>query len=442
MGEGNEKEVDRLKEKLNRLTGMYDKGSNLKNEILAGLISFFAIVYIIVVNATILADAGIPIEGAVWATILTSVVGCFIVGFGANAPLILVPGMGVNAMFTYTFVHAMELSWQEALAVVFVSGLVFILISFTRLAKVLATSIPSTLKEGISVGLGLFLAFIGLEKSGLIVRGDHSLIALGNIGSLDILAFLLTLAIAIVLFLRKIPGHFLITIFLGTMIAWLFGLIDTSQMDGFGISLSDYAGVFGAMSFGKIMSVTFWVAVFSLTMVLVFENIGLVSGQVKQAKQDDNYGAAMRSVSVSAMLSGVFGSSPTVSTVEGAAGIAAGGRTGITAIVTGVLFLVASLFIPLIKLIPSSAIAPILIIIGGLMVQNIKNIDFENLSEAFPAFLIIIMIPFTYSIADGMAFGFIAYPIAKLAVGQPKQVSMPMYIIALLFLIYFLLQAL
>lgn len=429
-----------MKEKLNQITGMYDKGSNLKREILAGLISFFAIVYIIVVNATILSDAGIPIEGAIWATILTSMIGCFIVGFGANVPLILVPGMGVNAMFTYTFVHAMGLTWQEALAVVFVSGIVFIVICFTPLAKILTTSIPNSLKEAISVGLGLFLAFIGLEKSQIIVRGEHSLIALGDIGSLEVVAFLITFVIALGLFLRNIPGHFLITIIIGTITAWLFGLIDTSQMEESSLSFAEYSVVFNAMSFEKIMSITFWIAVFSLTMVLVFENIGLVSGQIKQAKQDKQYDPAMRSVSVSAMLSGVFGSSPTVSTVEGAAGIAAGGRTGITSIVTGLLFLAASLFIPLIKIIPISAITPILIIIGGLMVLNIKNINLEDLSEALPAYLIIIMIPFTYSIADGMAFGFIAYPLAKLAVGKANEVSMPLYIIALLFLINFLLQ--
>lgn len=429
-----------MKEYINRLTGMYDKGSNMKQEILAGFISFFAIVYIIVVNATILADAGIPIEGAVWATILTSVAGCLIVGFGANTPLILVPGMGVNAMFTYTFVHSMGLTWQEALAVVFISGLIFILIAFTRLSHVLATSIPDTLKDGINVGLGLFLALIGLEKSLLVVKGEHSLVALGDIGSPEVLAFLVTLVVATILFIRNVPGHFLITIFIGTVIAWLFGLIDLSQMEGFGLSTTDYAGVFAGMSFNKITSTVFWAAVFSLTMVLVFENIGLVSGQVKQAKQEEKYGRSMKSVSISAMLSGFFGSSPTVSTVEGAAGIAAGGRTGVTAIVTGMLFLVSFFFIPFIKLIPSSAISPILIIIGVLMVQNIRNIDFRNLPEAFPAFLIIVMIPFTYSIADGMAFGFIAYPIAKLAVGHRRDVSVPLYIIAALFLIYFFMQ--
>ncbi|RKQ32682.1 NCS2 family permease [Oceanobacillus halophilus] len=429
-----------MKNRINNLTGVYDKGSTIKNEILAGFISFFAIVYIIVVNSTILADAGIPIQAAVWATILTSVAGCFIVGFGANVPLILVPGMGVNAMFAYTFVHSMGLTWQEALGVVFISGLVFIVIAFTKLSNVLSTAIPGTLKHAITVGLGLFLALIGLEKSNIIVRGEHALVALGDIGSLEVVAFLLTFVIAIGLFLRNIPGNFLITIFLGTVIAWVFGLIDTSQMGASSLSIEDYGSVFAAMSFDSIASITFWIAVFSLTMVLVFENIGLVSGQVNQAKQPGKYIPAVRAVSISAMFSGLFGSSPTVSTVEGSAGITSGGRTGITAIVTGLLFLLSFLFIPFISLIPGSAISPILIIIGGLMLQNIRDINLQDLSEAFPAFLIIIMIPFSYSIADGIAFGFIAYPIAKLAVGKASQVSKPLYIIAGLFFINFLLQ--
>ncbi|MFD1849302.1 NCS2 family permease [Oceanobacillus bengalensis] len=420
--------------------GVYDKGSTIKKEVLAGVISFFTIVYIIVVNSSILADAGIPAEAAIWATILTSFVGCLLMGFGANVPLILVPGMGVNAMFTYTFVHSMGLTWQEALAVVFISGILFIIIAFTKLSGILATAIPSSLKHAISVGLGLFLALIGLEKSGMIIRGDYSLISLGNIGSPEVLAFLITLATAVVLFLRNVPGSFLITIFLGAIIAWMFGLIDISQLGVFEISMGDYSEVIGAMSFERIMSMTFWIAIFSLTMVLVFENIGLISGQVNQAEQPDKYTPAFRVGAISTMLSGFFGSSPTVSTVEGSAGITAGGRTGITSIVTGMLFLLSVFFIPFIKLIPDSAIAPILVIIGGLMLQDIKNIDLQDLSEGFPAFLIIIMIPFSYSIADGIAFGFIVYPLAKLAVGKANQVSVPLYIIAGLFLLNFMLH--
>lgn len=417
------------------------RNTSLKNEILAGIISYFAIVYIIIVNSTILADAGIPVQAAVLATILTSAVGCFIAGFGANLPLILVPGMGVNAMFTYTFVHSMGLTWQEALGVVFVSGIVFMLIAFTPLLQTLTIAIPSTLKDSITVGLGLFLALIGLEKSNIIVKAEHSLIAFGDITSPEVIAFFLTFFIAVILFLRNIPGNFLLTIVIGTVIAWMFGEVDVSSIGSSNVLVGDYADVFFGMSFAAAADLAFWIAVFSLTMVLVFENIGLVYGQVKEAKQPEKYKDGVRVVSISAMVSGVFGSSPTVSTAEGAAGIAAGGRTGITAIVTGLLFLISFLFIPLIEVIPANAISPILIIIGVLMVQNVKNINVQDLSDAIPAFLIIMMIPFSYSIADGMAIGFIAYPIVKLAAGKGKEMSMPLYVIAGLFLFYFLSQA-
>lgn len=435
------KEGSKMKEKIKKLTNLSEKGTTMKQEILAGFVSFFTIVYIIAVNSTILADAGIPIQAAVWATILTCVAGCLIMGIWGNLPLILVPGMGVNAMFSYTFVHSMGLTWQEALAVVFIAGLLFVIIAFTPLSDILTTAIPSSLKDSISVGLGLFLALLGLEKSQLVVRGEHSLISLGDISSPTVLAFILTLILAVILFLRNIPANFLITIFVGTIIAWMFGLVDMSSLkNGFGSSSGDYGSVFGAMSFGNIASNTFWIAVFSLTMVLVFENIGLISGQLGQLNQNEKYGKAFRVTSISAVLSGIFGSSPTVSTVETAAGITAGGRTGITSIVTGLLFLLSIFFIPFVTIIPSSAIAPILIIIGGLMLQNVKSINFDDLSEVIPAFFIIIMIPFTYSIADGIAFGFIAYPIAKLVVGKASQVSIPLYIISGLFLLNFILH--
>jgi len=431
-----------FKEKINRLTGVYDKGSTIKQEILAGCVSFFTIVYIIAINSTILADAGMPMQAAVWSTILTSVVGCLMMGIGVNVPLILVPGMGVNAMFTYTFVHSMGLTWQEALAVVFVSGLFFAIIAFTRLSKILSTSIPTSLKNAINVGLGLFLALIGLEKSELIVRGEHSLISIGNIGSAEVIAFLITFILAIILFLRNVPANFLITIFAGTIIASMFGLVDMSQLsNGTSYAIDSYGSVFLAMSFDSISNIVFWAAVFSLTMVLVFENIGLVSGQLGQIKQQqEKYSSAFRVTSISTITSGIFGSSPTVSTVETAAGITAGGRTGITSIVTGLLFLLSIFFIPFVTIIPASAIAPILIIIGGLMLQNVKDINFQDLSDGIPAFLIIIMIPFSYSIADGIAFGFIAYPIVKLVVGKQKQVSTPLYIIAGLFLLNFIMH--
>lgn len=405
---------------------------------MAGTIGFFTIVYIIAVNSLILSEAGVPLEAAIIATIVTSVIGCLLMGFWANAPIILVPGMGINALFSYTMVHSMGLTWQEALAVVFVSGLIFMFVAFTSFAKKLSAVIPDSLKEAITVGLGLFLMLIGLEMGGIVAKGTDSIITLGEFNDPFVLAAVITFLIAIVLFMRNIPGNFLITIVLGTLIAAGFGLIDFQQAEGETVKASDYMEVFGAMSFENLFSFVFWIAVFSLTLVLVFENIGLVHGHVSFINKPDKFSRAFQANSVSAMLSGVFGTSPTVSTVETAAGMAAGGRTGLTAVTTGMLFAASVFFIPLIKLIPNSAIAPILIIIGGLMLQNIRNIDMKDMSESFPAIIIIAMIPFTYSIADGIAIGFILYPIIKVAIGRAREVSLSLYVIAVLFIFNFI----
>ncbi|WP_417897908.1 NCS2 family permease [Bacillus haimaensis] len=412
--------------------------TTLKREMMAGMISFFTIVYIIAVNGTILAEAGIPIEAGIIATILTCVVGCWLMGFWANAPIILVPGMGINAMFTYTLVHSMGLSWQEALGVVVISGVIVTVISFTKLSQLLLEAIPNSLKHAITVGLGLFLTLIGLEKGGLVTKGDNSLLALGDVTSPYVIATILSVILAVILFMRNVPANFLISMIVGTGIAAALGVVSFSDVGGNALPLDAYASLFGAVSFAKIGEFTFLVAVFSLTMVLLFENIGLINGHLSMIKRPEKFKRSFQANGISVLTSGLLGTSPTVSTVESAAGIAAGGRTGVTAIVTGSLFLLSIFAIPFIKIIPGSAIAPILIIIGVLMLQSVKQIDFQDLTEGFPAFLVIVMIPFSYSIADGIAFGFIAYPLVKLALGKAKEVSAPLYVIAALFFLTFL----
>lgn len=421
----------------NRLFQLEKNETTIKRELLAGIVSFFTIVYIIAVNSLILSEAGIPLEAAIMATIVTSFAGCFLMGFWGNVPILLVPGMGVNALFSYTIVQSMGMSWQEALAVVLVSGMIFMIVAFSRFSKTLSDSIPQSLKEAITIGLGFFLMLIGLEKGGIVEKGTNSIIALGDLGEPQVLATMLTFLIAIVLFLRNVPGNFLITVVVGTALAWAFGGINFEQTQTEAFSLSDYMGVFGAFSFDNVLSMSFWIAVFSLTMVLVFENIGLVHGHVSFINRSDRFSRAFQANSISVFLSGLFGSSPTVATVESTAGMAAGGRTGLTAVTTGALFLLSTFFIPVIKLIPNSAVAPILIIIGGLMLQNIRNLNLGDLSESFPAIFIIAMIPFTYSIADGIAVGFILYPILKIAIGKAKEVSITLYVIASLFLFNF-----
>ncbi|MFT9850182.1 NCS2 family permease [Aneurinibacillus sp. REN35] len=412
-----------------------------KKEIVAGTVSFFTIVYIIAVNSSILAEAGIPIEAGMIATILTAFTGCVLMGLSANAPIVLVPGMGINALFSYTLVQGMGLTWQEALAAVVLSGLLFGVVAFTSLSALITRAIPQSLKEAITVGIGLFLAFIGLQKGGIVVSSATTFVALGDFGSAPVLLTLASLILTLVLFVKNVPGHFLVGIFFGTALAALFGQLDLARMGGTDLSFSGYAAVFGAMSFDKVTSVVFWVATFSMALVVVFENIGLIGGQLRMVGKPEAFDRALRTNALSVIACGVFGTSPTVATVESAAGITAGGRTGLTAVTTGLLFLFSLFFIPFLTVIPDSAIAPVLIIIGGLMIQSVQNINLQDFSEGFPAFLIIALIPLTYSIVDGIAFGFIAYPLLKLALGRAKEVGLPLYIIAALFVLNFVLHA-
>ncbi|MDP1419810.1 NCS2 family permease [Peribacillus simplex] len=415
-----------------------DYGTNGKREILAGVVGYFTIVYILIVNSLILSEAGIPINGAVIATILLSALSCVMIGLWANVPILLVPGMGVNALFSYTMVQGMGLSWQSALGAVFISGVIFVVIAFTKYSKLISDSIPSSIKEAISVGLGLFLMLIGLEKGGIITGGSSSIVALGDLSDPAVCATVLTFLLAITLFIKNVPGNFMITILAGSLIAYWFGTVQLSKIHFSGIDTASYGDLFFSLSFLEANRIEFWISVFAMTMVLVFENIGLVHGHVDSINRQDAYKKSLQATSVSVLFSGIFGSSPTVATVETAAGIASGGRTGLTSVVTGVLFILSLLFIPVIKVIPDSAIAPILIIIGILMLGNIKKLDFSDLTESIPAIMIITIIPFTYSIADGMAFGFILYPFLKLVTGKAREVSAPMYVSAGMFIVYFI----
>ncbi|SQB07672.1 NCS2 family permease [Clostridium fallax] len=427
---------------MNKFFQLKKNNTSLKTEVIAGLTAFFSIVYIIAVNASILQDAGIPIEAGILATVFSSLVGCFLVAIFSNAPLIIVPGMGINALFTYTVVGKLGLDYKQALAAVFVAGILFIIVAFSKLSKILSESIPHGLKEAITVGIGLFIAFIGFQKGGLVVSHPNNFVTLGNLSSPMVYVTIINLIITLFLFVKNVPGNFLISIILGTGTSALFGLIDFSSLAFTAPSFSDYSGVFMSMDFSAIGSIPFWTATFSLALVLVFENLGLLHGQVVgMLNSEEKLSPAFKAVSISTLFCGIFGTSPTVSTVETAAGITAGGKTGLTSVITGLLFLLTLLFMPFIKLIPNSAIAPILIIIGSLMISNVLNIDFKDYTEGFPAFLTIVMIPLTYSIVDGIAFGFVAYPILKIFSKRSKEVSIAMYVVSAIFLLNFILHS-
>ena len=412
-----------------------------KKEWIAGLVSYFAVVYIVMVNATILHDAGMPLKAAMVGTLLTSITGCLLMAFGGKSPIIVVPGMGINAFFTYTLVHSMKLSWQEALAVVSVTGVIFSIVSFTSLYRIISEAIPKNLQHGITVGIGLFLTFIGLQKSGIVVAHQTTFVAIGHFSDPSVIVSCVTLLLGLILFVRGVQGGMLITMLTGTGLAYLLGAGPTSSKAESGHTFQAYGEVFVGFSWSSIGSIVFWIAVFLMLLIVVFENIGLVASQTTLIGRPQNFKGSLRALSLTNIFAGIFGTSPVVAAAESTAGIAAGGRTGLASLVSAILFGATFFFIPLLTWIPDSAIAPILIIIGGLMVQSVQEMDFKDLTEAFPAFLLMVMIPFTYSIVDGMAFGFIAYPVVKLAQNRGKEVSPVLYGIAILFIANFVLNS-
>ncbi|NYE05791.1 AGZA family xanthine/uracil permease-like MFS transporter [Bacillus niacini] len=425
---------------MERLFKLQQHGTTLAKELSAGFISYITVVYIIIVNATILAAAGIPLEAGIIATILTSFFGCLIIGFWSNTPILLIPGMGLNAMFTYTIVQSGGFTWQEALAMVFVTGLIFVVIAFTPVANVITSSIPNSLKEAITIGIGILLILIGFDNAGIITDSEHTLLAIGNLSSPGAVTTIIGLIITVILFIKNVPGNLLLSILITSLLSiWIGG----SKVEGISLtmpSLQEYLGVFGQLSWAQAGNIVFWLTSISLAMVVVFENIGLIHGHNKMLKSTEDGKKSLQATGISVLASGIFGTSPTVASVESAAGITAGGRTGLTTIVTGILFLASILFIPVIKIVPASAVSPILILIGVLMLQNIVHISMDDLTESFPALLIIVLIPLTYSIADGMAIGFVLYPLLKLLLGKGKEVHPALYFIAILFFSNFVIQ--
>ncbi|GAA0433912.1 NCS2 family permease [Lentibacillus halophilus] len=411
--------------------------NNWKTDVTAGIIGYLTTVYIVVVNGSILSEAGITLGEGMMVTIMACFAATLIMGGYANLPLILIPGMGINALFAYSIISQTGLDFREGLAVVFIAALLFLVIAFSPLGHVLKDAISDSLKHAITAGLGCFLILIGLEKSGLVINGENTLIALGDFTSPRVIVSVITLFVAIYLFIKNVPGHFLITMVAGTILAYMAGVLDTgssqpsAQVDHF----------LFIPSFSAMNDVSFWMAIFPLTMILVFENMGLLHGQLYMLEREESFHKAYQVTALSSLMCAFLGTSPTVSAAENAAVIASKGKTKIAAFTASALFLATMVLLPWISMIPNTAISAILIIVGVIMAQTIKEIPLDDMSEALPAVFIIVMIPFTYSIADGMAFGFIAYAIGKAAMGRYRDLSLPFLIIAMLFLIILGLKA-
>ena len=420
-----------------------EKGSSVRTELIAGLTTFIAMAYILFVNPNILADAGIPKDAAIASTIWIAALASMAMGIFANYPVALAPGMGLNAFFAYYVCGVLGLHWTVALGAVFFSGVLFLILTVGGIRQAIINAVPRDLKLAISVGIGLFIAFIGLKGTGLIVENSATYVSLGHVTAPTTLLSLFGLLFTAALMARNVHGSILIGIFVTTVLAMVLGMTPAPQGLGdiVSTSLPHMGGTFGQLDLAGAWNYGLVSIIFTFTVVELFDNMGTLIGlttKAKMVKPDghiENIDKALTTDAVGTMVSAVFGTSTVTSYIESAAGIAAGGRTGLTALAAGVLFLAALLFTPLIGLVPAFATAPALILVGALLMSEVGKIDFSDFTNALPAFLTIIMMPLTSSIANGFAFGFISYTVMKLFAGQYKKVSWIMYLVSIAFLI-------
>lgn len=431
-----------------RFFKLQEKGTTVKTEVLAGLTTFVAMGYIIFVNPSILADAGIPKEAAIAATIWATVIATTLMGLWANFPVGVAPGMGLNAFFAYYVCGVMGLHWTVALGAVFISGMVFLLLTVTRARQMIIDAVPMNLKSSIVVGIGLFIAFIGLKGAGIVVKHDATLVTLGTVTAPGPLLACLGLLVTGALMAFKVQGSMLIGVVLTTVAGMLVGACPAPESLGAMVSMNvpSLAPIFlkldimGALNYGLIS------IIFSFTIVELFDNMGTLIGLSRKAGMMDEKGhienldKALMTDSVGTLASSLLGTSTVTSYVEGAAGIAQGGRTGLTALVIALLFALSLFFAPFIGLVPAFATAPALLIVGSLMMMEVVHINFTDPTEGIPAFLTIIMMPLTYSIASGFAFGFVAYAALKLFSGRYREVSPVMWVVCIVFIINFIMH--
>ncbi|SFB02404.1 MULTISPECIES: NCS2 family permease [unclassified Bacillus (in: firmicutes)] len=431
---------------LNSFFELEKRQTNVKTEILAGVTTFITMSYIILVNPQILADAGVPKEAALAATIFASVIATLLMALWANFPVAVAPGMGLNAFFAYTVVLGQGLSWQTALGAVFISGIVFLILTVTGVRKKIVDGVPAVLKSAIGVGIGLFIAFIGFKNAGLVINSEATSVALGDLTQKGPLLALFGLLVAAFLMAKNVKGSLLISVLITTIAAMVVGFIEypKSVSDIFSLQLPSVSETLFAMDIKGAIAYGVFSVIFSFTIVELFDNLATLIGLSKKAGLMDKAGnienldRALQADAVATMASASLGSTAMNAYIENATGISEGGRTGLSALTVGVLFLLSLLFAPLIFLVPSVATAPILIIVGALMLSEIKHISFDDYTDVIPVFLTIILMPLTYSIAQGLAFGFISYTLLKLLTGKRDQLHWIMYFITIAFVIHFI----
>jgi len=413
-----------------------ENGSTMKTEILAGITTFLTMAYILAVNPNILSVTGMDKGALFTATAVASIVGTLAMSILAKLPFAQAPGMGMNAFFAFTVCLGMGYSWQFALTAILCEGLIFLVMNILNIRAAIVNAIPTTLKNAISVGIGLFIAFIGLQGSGIVVKNDATMVALGNITTGTALLALIGLVITSVLLIKKIKGALLLGILATTIVGIPMGI---TSFTGIIDSPPNPAPLFFKFDFSQIFSWNMLMVVFTFLFVDVFDTVGTLIGVCSKANMLDadgqipNVKKAFYADAIGTLSGAVFGTSAVTTYVESASGVSEGGRTGMTSLVTAGCFALALLFAPLFLSIPSAATAPILILVGLMMLDPIKDIDLSDYSESIPAFICIIAMPLMYSIAQGISLGLLAFVLLNMISGNFKKVSIAMYILAILF---------
>ena len=424
-----------------------EHGTSIETEFMAGFTTFLTMMYIVPVNGFILADAGLPMGAVVTATALITILATIFNGYWSNTPIAMSVGMGLNAYFAYGLVLGMGIAWQTALGVVFLSGIIFVVLSFTKFRVWIMTSIPIDLRRAISAGIGAFIAFIGLKQMGIITANEATLVSLGDLSSPPILLGIAGLFITLAFYTFRLKGAFIIAILLTSIIGWTLGIGDIpTAVIGMPESIST---IFMQLDIMSALSLALLPVIITFLVTDMFDTIGTLTGVGARANlfqtQDANDKALERTLEADAIATvggSLLGVSTTTSFIESASGVEEGGRTGLTAIFTGLFFILTLFMLPLFKAIPPNAIYPVLVVVGILMFTEFGNIDFKNndLALTSASFLIVILMPLTYSITNGFAAGFIVYTVLKLLKREFKDINLGLIVITLISLLVFILH--
>ena len=418
-----------------------ENNTTVKTEIAAGITTFMTMAYILAVNPSILSVTGMDKNAVLVATALAAFIGTMFMALFANLPFVLAPGMGLNAYFAYPVCLTMGYDWRVALAAVFVEGIIFILLSLTNVREAIFNSIPMTLKHAVSAGIGLFIAFIGLQNAGVVVNNDATLVVLGDITSGSALLAMIGLVVTGLLYIKNVKGAMLLGILVTTIIGIPMGVTD---FQGVLSAPESIAPIFCQFDWKNVFTLDMLIVVFTFLFIDMFDTVGTLIGVCTKAKLVNENGninrlsEAFMADAIATTVGACLGTSTTTTYVESASGVAQGGRSGLTAFVVACCFAVALLFSPLFLSIPAAATAPVLIIVGLMMLEPIKNIDFSDFSEAIPAFVCLIMMPVAYSISDGILLGMISYFVLNLVCGNFKKLTPAMSILAILFILKYI----